>query len=87
MNGAAATRSGMSLLGILAAGLILGGPNNRIQNRYIIEQSIPCAPTNGTFEHAGIIPESDTGELSKISGSGSYRADQAGCTLELEASF
>ena len=48
---------------------------------------------NGTFEHGAanskisIIPESGTGELWKISGAGSYRADQTGCKLELEASF
>jgi Protein of unknown function (DUF3224) len=48
---------------------------------------------NGTFE-AGvakssvtIIAQSGTGELAKISGAGSYKADQAGCTLELDASF
>ncbi|HXT87068.1 MAG TPA: DUF3224 domain-containing protein [Verrucomicrobiae bacterium] len=48
---------------------------------------------NGIFEGGAanskvtIIPESGTGELSKISGAGSYKADQTGCTLELEASF
>ena len=48
---------------------------------------------NGTFEggaansKVSIIPESGTGELSKISGAGSYKADQTGCTLELEISF
>jgi hypothetical protein len=34
-----------------------------------------------------VIPGSGTGELSKISGSGSYRADTSGCTWELDVSL
>jgi len=45
---------------------------------------------NGIFESGvakskvTVIPESGTGELSSITGSGSYRADQGGCSLELD---
>lgn len=48
---------------------------------------------NGTFEGGAahskvtIIPDSGTGELAKISGAGSYKADHSGCTLELDATF
>jgi len=48
---------------------------------------------NGTYQSGGansalsIIPGSGTGELSKISGTGSYKADQSGCTLELDVSL
>lgn len=48
---------------------------------------------NGTFEGGAarstvtIIPDSGTGELAKISGAGSYKADHTGCTMELDASF
>ena len=47
---------------------------------------------NGTFESGvakskvTVIPESGAGELSKITGGGSYRADQGGCSLELDVS-
>jgi len=45
---------------------------------------------NGIFESGvakskvTVIPESGTGELLSITGSGSYRADQGGCSLELD---
>jgi ABC-type tungstate transport system permease subunit len=48
---------------------------------------------NGTFASGAarskvtIVPESGTGELSKISGGGVYRADQDGCSLELDVSI
>jgi hypothetical protein len=44
----------------------------------------------GTFESGAasskiiIIPESGTAELSHISGTGTYHADQSGCTWELD---
>lgn len=47
---------------------------------------------SGTFESGvakskvTVIPESGTGELSKITGGGNYRADQGGCSLELDVS-
>lgn len=48
---------------------------------------------NGTFEAGAarskvtIIADSGTGELSRICGAGSYKADETGCTLELDASL
>jgi len=48
---------------------------------------------NGTFESGAakskvtIVPESGTGELSNITGGGSYRADQGGCFLELDVAI
>lgn len=47
---------------------------------------------NGTFASGvarstvTVIPESGTGELSKITGNGNYKADQSGCSLELDVS-
>jgi hypothetical protein len=48
---------------------------------------------NGAYEAGAaiskisIVPGSGTGELSKITGSGTYRADQSGCSWELEVSL
>jgi hypothetical protein len=45
---------------------------------------------NGIFESGvatskvTVVPESGTGELSTISGSGTYKADQKGCVMELD---
>jgi Protein of unknown function (DUF3224) len=48
---------------------------------------------NGLYQAGGansrvaIVPGSGTGELSQISGTGSYRADQSGCKWELDVSL